>query len=168
MELTPIIICLPLPPFLSPISFLQSLYWQLGPPSKRQRRSFASSVSATTSSSSRHLLQQQQQQLQRNANYSARLFTRDFPDEVLIRIFSYLLELDLCTVAQVCKRFHNIANDNELWKTLYQSVYEYDMPLFPVGALSTSAANRSSSNNGNNQGRSLVSLERREQSIAAS
>ena len=115
-----------------------------------------SSASATTSSQSRHLLQQQQQQQQRNANYSARLFTRDFPDEVLIRIFSYLLELDLGTVAQVCKRFHNIANDNELWKTLYQSVYEYDMPLFPVGALSTSAAaaaaHRSSGNNANNQG----------------
>ena len=127
----------------------------VGPPSKRQRRSFASSASATTSSHGRHLLQQQQQQQQRNANYSARLFTRDFPDEVLIRIFSYLLELDLCTVAQVCKRFHNIANDNEVWKTLYQSVYEYDMPLFPVGALSTSAAaaHRSSGNNANNQGK---------------
>lgn len=30
----------------------------------------------------------------------------------------------------MCKRFQTIANDCELWKRLYQSVYEYDLPLF--------------------------------------
>ncbi|XP_049829752.1 F-box only protein 11 isoform X1 [Schistocerca gregaria] len=54
----------------------------------------------------------------------------ELPDEVLLTIFSYLLEQDLCRVSQVCKRFQTIANDNELWKNLYQSVYEYDLPLF--------------------------------------
>lgn len=39
----------------------------------------------------------------------------ELPDEVLLTIFSYLLEQDLCRVSQVCKRFHGIANDNELW-----------------------------------------------------
>ncbi|KAK7086605.1 F-box only protein 11 [Halocaridina rubra] len=54
----------------------------------------------------------------------------ELPDEVLLTIFSYLYERDLCHVAQVCKRFYTIANDNELWKNLYQSLYEYDLPLF--------------------------------------
>jgi F-box protein 11 len=52
------------------------------------------------------------------------------PDEVLLTIFSYLLEQDLCRLASVCKRFQTIASDTELWKRLYQSVYEYDLPLF--------------------------------------
>ncbi|KAK4310569.1 hypothetical protein Pmani_017871 [Petrolisthes manimaculis] len=54
----------------------------------------------------------------------------ELPDEVLLTIFSCLYERDLCHVAQVCKRFYTIANDNELWKNLYQSLYEYDLPLF--------------------------------------
>ena len=39
----------------------------------------------------------------------------ELPDEVLLSIFSYLLEQDLCRVSQVCKRFRIIANDTELW-----------------------------------------------------
>lgn len=54
----------------------------------------------------------------------------EMPDEVLLTIFSYLLEQDLCRVSLVCKRFQTIANDCELWKRLYQNVYEYDLPLF--------------------------------------
>lgn len=53
----------------------------------------------------------------------------ELPDEVLLCILSHLTERDLCRVAQVCKRFNTIANDTELWKSLYQSVFEYDMPL---------------------------------------
>lgn len=53
----------------------------------------------------------------------------ELPDELLLTIFSYLLEQDLCRLAQVCKRFYTIACDTELWKRLYQSVYEYDLPL---------------------------------------
>lgn len=54
----------------------------------------------------------------------------EMPDEVLLTIFSYLLEQDLCRLSLVCKRFNTIANDTELWKRLYQNVYEYDLPLF--------------------------------------
>lgn len=54
----------------------------------------------------------------------------EMPDEVLLTIFSYLLEQDLCRLSLVCKRFSTISNDTELWKRLYQSVYEYDLPLF--------------------------------------
>lgn len=44
------------------------------------------------------------------------------------------MEQDLCRVSQVCKRFQVIANDTELWKSLYQQVYEYDLPLFNPAA----------------------------------
>lgn len=54
----------------------------------------------------------------------------EMPDEVLLTIFSYLLEQDLCRLSLVCKRFSTISNDTELWKRMYQSVYEYDLPLF--------------------------------------
>jgi len=50
-------------------------------------------------------------------------------DEVVLIIFSYLNEQDLCNTAQLCKRFQAIANDNFLWKKLYNSVFEYDIPL---------------------------------------
>ncbi|KAJ8308160.1 hypothetical protein KUTeg_013034, partial [Tegillarca granosa] len=59
----------------------------------------------------------------------ARYLQQELPDEVLIKIFSYLLEYDLCRAACVCKRFRTIANDTELWKDLYQDVFEYDYPL---------------------------------------
>ncbi len=45
----------------------------------------------------------------------AHYLQHELPDEVLLKIFSYLFEFDLGTVAQVCKRFHTIANDTELW-----------------------------------------------------
>ncbi|KAJ4437553.1 hypothetical protein ANN_17698 [Periplaneta americana] len=64
------------------------------------------------------------------ATSAAHYLRYELPDEVLLTIFSYLLELDLCRVSQVCKRFQAIANDTELWKNLYQHVYEYDLPLF--------------------------------------
>lgn len=51
------------------------------------------------------------------------------PDEVLLHILSYLLEFDLSSTAQVCKRFSIIANDRELWRKLYREVYEYLIPL---------------------------------------
>ncbi|KAA0188726.1 hypothetical protein HAZT_HAZT002692 [Hyalella azteca] len=54
-------------------------------------------------------------------------------DEVLLYVFSFLYEKDLSRVAQVCKRFHTIATDTELWKRLYQGLYEYDSPLFHPG-----------------------------------
>ncbi|XP_030753348.1 F-box only protein 11 [Sitophilus oryzae] len=63
-------------------------------------------------------------------NTAAHYLQYELPDEVLLTIFSYLLEQDLCRVSQVCKRFQIIANDTELWKRLYQNVYEYDLPLF--------------------------------------
>ncbi|XP_037956845.1 F-box only protein 11-like isoform X1 [Teleopsis dalmanni] len=61
---------------------------------------------------------------------AAQYLQYEMPDEVLLVIFSYLMEQDLCRLSLVCKRFNTIANDTELWKRLYQSVFEYDMPLF--------------------------------------
>lgn len=54
---------------------------------------------------------------------------RILPDEVLLKIFSYLLEDDLCSVSQVCKRFSILGNDCVLWKQLYQEVFEYSLPM---------------------------------------
>lgn len=81
------------------------------PARKRPRRIYSTSAD-TTITSAAHYLQY------------------EMPDEVLLTIFSYLLEQDLCRLSLVCKRFNTIANDTELWKSLYQSVYEYDLPLF--------------------------------------
>ena len=39
----------------------------------------------------------------------------ELPDEVLVTIFSYLRECDLCRTARVCRRFYKIANDLGLW-----------------------------------------------------
>lgn len=61
---------------------------------------------------------------------AAQYLQYEMPDEVLLTIFGYLLEQDLCRVSLVCKRFNSIANDCGLWKRLYQNVYEYDLPLF--------------------------------------
>ncbi|GAB6020505.1 F-box only protein 11, variant 2 [Chamberlinius hualienensis] len=69
---------------------------------------------------------------QDGSSSAAQYLQYELPDEVLLNVFSYLLEQDLCRVARVCKRFHAISNDTELWKNLYQSVYEYDLPLFNV------------------------------------
>jgi hypothetical protein len=52
------------------------------------------------------------------------------PDELLLLIFSYVLEIDLARASQVCRRFRTIADDCELWKRLYQQVFQYDLPLF--------------------------------------
>uniref|UniRef100_A0A8C7QEA4 F-box domain-containing protein n=1 Tax=Oncorhynchus mykiss TaxID=8022 RepID=A0A8C7QEA4_ONCMY len=51
------------------------------------------------------------------------------PDEVVLKIFSYLLEQDLCQTACVCKRFSQLANDPILWKRLYMEVFEYTRPM---------------------------------------
>lgn len=81
------------------------------PARKRPRRIYSTGVDTTVTTAA-HYLQY------------------EMPDEVLLTIFSYLLEQDLCRLSLVCKRFNTIANDTELWKRLYQNVYEYDMPLF--------------------------------------
>jgi F-box protein 11 len=44
-----------------------------------------------------------------------RYLQEELPDEVLLKIFSYLLEFDLCRASQACKRFQIIGNDVELW-----------------------------------------------------
>ena len=63
-------------------------------------------------------------------NSGAQYLLFQLPDEVLLTIFSYLYEQDLCRVSQVCTRFYKISNDCELWKNLYHDLYEYDQPLF--------------------------------------
>jgi len=50
---------------------------------------------------------------------AAQYLLHDLPDEVILLVFSYLMEKDLCRVSQVCRRFRSIANDVELWYVLH-------------------------------------------------
>ncbi|XP_065226353.1 F-box only protein 11 isoform X2 [Planococcus citri] len=97
---------------VTPPSTTVSSTAMLPPSRKRPRRSCSSCHDSTNFASASHYLQY------------------ELPDEVLLTIFKYLLELDLCRVAQVCRRFNTIANDVGLWKRLYGRVFEYDLPLF--------------------------------------
>nr|XP_032803539.1 F-box only protein 11 isoform X3 [Petromyzon marinus] len=58
-----------------------------------------------------------------------RYLQEKLPDEVVLQVFSYLLEQDLCRVACVCKRFSTLASDPILWKQLYIDVFEYTLPM---------------------------------------
>ncbi|KAM7359302.1 F-box protein 11 isoform 1-T4 [Cochliomyia hominivorax] len=93
------------------------------PARKRSRRLYAISVDAA-------LMSPTSMSNSYSGPSAAQYLQYELPDEVLLVIFSYLLEQDLCRLAQVCKRFNTIANDTELWRRLYQSVFEYDLPLF--------------------------------------
>ena len=42
-------------------------------------------------------------------------FQECLPTEVLVHIFSFLRERDLCSVGQVCQRFYEISNLEPLW-----------------------------------------------------
>ncbi|KAL8588774.1 hypothetical protein ACOMHN_035270 [Nucella lapillus] len=67
--------------------------------------------------------------LQPIGRIGAKYLQEDLPDEVMLKIFSYLQENDLSRAAQVCKRFNNLANDTELWKSLVKEVFQYTQPL---------------------------------------
>eukprot|EP01087_Luapelamoeba_hula_P008255 TRINITY_DN2059_c1_g1_i4.p1 TRINITY_DN2059_c1_g1~~TRINITY_DN2059_c1_g1_i4.p1 ORF type:complete len:670 (-),score=108.76 TRINITY_DN2059_c1_g1_i4:354-2363(-) len=41
------------------------------------------------------------------------------PDEVVLYVFSYLSELELCTASLVCKEWNNLTSDDALWRSLY-------------------------------------------------
>lgn len=51
------------------------------------------------------------------------------PSDVLLQICSHLIERDLCSLAQTCRRLNEAANHPDRWRELYQDVYEYDLPL---------------------------------------
>lgn len=53
-------------------------------------------------------------------------FQEVLPAEVLVHIFSLLRETDLCHVARVCRRFHEISNLESLWRNLFRRVFELD------------------------------------------
>jgi len=43
---------------------------------------------------------------------------QEFPDTLMLVIFSFLRETDLCRVAQTCKCWRSIAYDSSLWKSV--------------------------------------------------
>lgn len=99
---------------------------------KRPRTATATSSASSSSSILNQLstFSSTQQVSECSLPPAAHYLQYEIPDEVLLTIFSYLFEQDLCRLSLVCKRFNVISNDSELWKRLYQSVYEYDLPLF--------------------------------------
>uniref|UniRef100_A0AAF5PUG2 F-box protein 11 n=1 Tax=Wuchereria bancrofti TaxID=6293 RepID=A0AAF5PUG2_WUCBA len=52
------------------------------------------------------------------------------PDEIFMKIYSFLYEGDLLTCSAVSRRFYRLSNDLNLWKILYQGVFEYRIPLY--------------------------------------
>jgi len=59
-------------------------------------------------------------------------FNEYLPTEVLVHIFSFLRERDLCHIGQVCVRFRQISNLDSLWKNLFRRIFEmpeaYSLP----------------------------------------
>eukprot|EP01135_Chromosphaera_perkinsii_P004666 Nk52_evm15s293 gene=Nk52_evmTU15s293 len=49
-----------------------------------------------------------------------RWFQDALPDEILLKIFSYLTEVELGMVACMCKRFMRIAYDDSIWEQLFR------------------------------------------------
>jgi len=58
-------------------------------------------------------------------------FQECLPTEVLVHIFSFLRERDLCSVGQVCQRFYEISNLEPLWRNLFYRVFEMDQAYIP-------------------------------------
>lgn len=53
------------------------------------------------------------------------------PNEVLAHIFSYTSIPDLLNISKVCRRWHNVSNDNALWKQLFfQTFKPIERPKF--------------------------------------
>jgi len=69
---------------------------------------------------------------------------RFFPDELLLKIFSYLDYKTLCTVARVCKHWNDLTKSKELisvidfWK--YHLYQEYRIVLLGAGGIGTKSA----------------------------
>ncbi|EGT47054.1 CBN-DRE-1 protein [Caenorhabditis brenneri] len=51
------------------------------------------------------------------------------PDELLLKVFSFLPDKSLLACCSVSYRFHQVSNSQEVWKELYLSLYDYRMPL---------------------------------------
>uniref|UniRef100_A0A1I7TAV9 F-box domain-containing protein n=1 Tax=Caenorhabditis tropicalis TaxID=1561998 RepID=A0A1I7TAV9_9PELO len=52
------------------------------------------------------------------------------PDELLLKVFSFLPDKSLLACSTVSYRFNQVANSQEVWKELYLSLYDYRIPLF--------------------------------------
>jgi F-box-like len=47
------------------------------------------------------------------------------PHELLTHTFSFLTAKDLCAASRVCPKWHQLANDDQLWKCLCQKNYSH-------------------------------------------
>lgn len=51
------------------------------------------------------------------------------PDELLLKVFSFLPDMALLACNEVSYRFNQLSNSHEVWKELYCSLYDYRLPL---------------------------------------
>ena len=51
----------------------------------------------------------------RPKHHGGHYLQNELPDEVLLNVFSYLLEKDVLSMIRVCKRFSQIGNDSQIW-----------------------------------------------------
>ncbi|KAL3869205.1 hypothetical protein ACJMK2_041915 [Sinanodonta woodiana] len=51
----------------------------------------------------------------------------DLPEDLLLKIFSYLLTKDLCIAGGVCKKWRRVTNDNSLWRHVDLSPYRLNL-----------------------------------------
>lgn len=71
---------------------------------------------------------------------TCRLFLHHLPDELVLRIFSFLSYDNLLRLSQVSKEFCRISNDPELWKHLF----ELDLDMLPFVQNTTLTLNKPS------------------------
>ncbi|CAB3397077.1 unnamed protein product [Caenorhabditis bovis] len=57
-------------------------------------------------------------------------YANRLPDELLLKIFSYLADTDILSCSCVSHRFNRIGMSNEVWKELYYETYDYRLPLY--------------------------------------
>ncbi|MBJ7449031.1 MAG: F-box protein [Parachlamydiales bacterium] len=59
-----------------------------------------------------------------NCNCSLKTYTlSEFPKEILIEVFSFLLPIESKRLAHLCKKFSIVVNDNRLWRLFLKSLY---------------------------------------------
>eukprot|EP00794_Sanderia_malayensis_P017730 gene17730-19502_t len=67
------------------------------------------------------------------------------PDEVLLKLCSYCAPLELCRLAVTCKRLNALCKDDSLWKSLYERVYRFKLPILKGSNRLYESANKSAS-----------------------
>ena len=58
------------------------------------------------------------------------------PDEILLEIFMHLRFTSVGTLAQVCRKWHELAKDEVLWRKMFLEHFSLNISMPPGGAIS--------------------------------